>query len=245
MTKKIKKLRKKKKEKRPAGITIKTSHADKSAGVDTSKIKTERDFGLRNKPKINLLKKAWMLFIIASLSVGKYLFILTYYLILSLFYLLKQVFRFFKYFLTFDIRIIKSLFRRGKKPDMSYLRKSAFHPRESASDQRKSGLLTKRLRLVLILILFIGFTSFMVWLFWGLPAPTKLLQSQVPVSTKIYDRTGKIIYEIYADKRSTPVNIDDLPPYVINATISIEDKDFISIMVYRLPVSHALHTTLF
>ncbi len=169
--------------------------------------------------KTTLLKKVLLSFQTISLTAGKYLFILAYYLIRSLFYLLKLFSRIFKYFLAFDIKLIKSVFRRRKKPDMS-------HPRESASYQRKSGLLTKRLRLVLILILLIGFASFMVWLFWGLPAPTKLLQSQVPVSTKIYDRTGKLIYEIYADKRSTPVNIDDLPPYVINATISIEDKDF-------------------
>jgi penicillin-binding protein 1C len=76
-------------------------------------------------------------------------------------------------------------------------------------------------------IVFLGvLVSVMTWLFWDIPLPTKLASEQVPVSTKIFDRNGKLIYEIYADKRSTPVNIDEIPPYVKEATISIEDKDF-------------------
>jgi len=65
-----------------------------------------------------------------------------------------------------------------------------------------------------------------LWLFWGIPLPTKLTSQQVPVSTKLYDRNGKLIYEIYTDKRSTPVSLDELPDYVVESTIAIEDKDF-------------------
>ncbi len=65
----------------------------------------------------------------------------------------------------------------------------------------------------------------LTWLFWGLPLPTSLGQ-QEPVSTKILDRNGKLIYEIYTDKMRTPVKLSDLPSSVKDATISIEDKDF-------------------
>ena len=65
-----------------------------------------------------------------------------------------------------------------------------------------------------------------LWLFWGIPLPTKLTSSNVPVSTKLFDRKGKLLFEIYADKRSTPVEIEELPEYVVQATIAIEDKDF-------------------
>jgi penicillin-binding protein 1C len=112
-------------------------------------------------------------------------------------------------------------------------RKSRFFPRKSVSYQKKSILRprksffrNKRVRFAAILLLLIGVTSFIIWLFWGLPSPSKLLTSQVPVSTKLFDRNGKLIYEIYVNKRSTPVNLDELPKYVIDATISIEDKDF-------------------
>ena len=66
----------------------------------------------------------------------------------------------------------------------------------------------------------------LTWLFWGIPLPTALSSKQIPVSTKLYDRNGKLIYEIYTDKRSTPIKLSDLPAYVKEATISIEDKDF-------------------
>jgi len=75
-------------------------------------------------------------------------------------------------------------------------------------------------------IFFTVLISFSFWLFWGIPLPTKLYSTDIPVSTKLLDRNGKLIYEIYADKRSSPVKLDDLPDYVKNATIAIEDKEF-------------------
>jgi penicillin-binding protein 1C len=75
-------------------------------------------------------------------------------------------------------------------------------------------------------IFFSTLTISFIWLFWGIPLPTKLATRQVPVSTKLFDRKGELIFEIYADKRSTPVEIDKLPDYVIQTTIAIEDKDF-------------------
>jgi penicillin-binding protein 1C len=65
-----------------------------------------------------------------------------------------------------------------------------------------------------------------LWLFWGIPLPTKLASTNVPVSTKLFDRKGKLLFEIYTDKRSTPVEVEKLPEYVVQATIAIEDKDF-------------------
>jgi len=66
----------------------------------------------------------------------------------------------------------------------------------------------------------------LVWLFWGIPLPSKLGSSHVPISTKLFDRGGKLIYEIYADKRSSPITLPDVPKHVIDATIAIEDKNF-------------------
>lgn len=76
-------------------------------------------------------------------------------------------------------------------------------------------------------VIFFGtLTFFSLWLFWGLPLPTKLSSSDIPVSTKLMDRNGKLIYEIYADTRRSPVKLEDLPEYIKTSTISIEDKDF-------------------
>lgn len=66
-----------------------------------------------------------------------------------------------------------------------------------------------------------------LYFFWGLPLPTQLTsESKNPVSTLILDRNGKLIYEIFEEKRRTPIKIEELPPYVGQATIAVEDKDF-------------------
>ncbi|KKU48999.1 hypothetical protein A2197_02580 [Candidatus Woesebacteria bacterium RIFOXYA1_FULL_48_16] len=76
------------------------------------------------------------------------------------------------------------------------------------------------------LIFFSVLIGVFLWLFWGVPLPTNLSSDEYPVSTKLFDRTGKLIYEIYSDKRRTPIKLDDLPDYVKESTIAIEDKDF-------------------
>lgn len=62
-----------------------------------------------------------------------------------------------------------------------------------------------------------------------LPSPTRLGKSNLyPISTKILDRNGQLLYEIYDDQNRTPIKLDDLPTYVKQATIAIEDKNFYS-----------------
>lgn len=78
-----------------------------------------------------------------------------------------------------------------------------------------------RKRLVFLTVV----TITLIYLFWGIPLPINIANSQ-PVSTKILDRNGKLIYEIYAEKRRSPVSLSELPNSVKWATISIEDKDF-------------------
>ena len=63
-----------------------------------------------------------------------------------------------------------------------------------------------------------------VWIFKDLPSPTRLSSS--PSSSLIYDRNGKLLYEIYAEKNRTPVSLKDLPEYIKWATIASEDKNF-------------------
>ncbi len=76
------------------------------------------------------------------------------------------------------------------------------------------------------LVFFSILISISIYLFWGIPLPTKISSSDIPVSTKLFDRNGKLIYEIFSEKRRTPIKLSDLPASVKNATIAIEDKDF-------------------
>ncbi|MBI2611347.1 penicillin-binding protein [Candidatus Gottesmanbacteria bacterium] len=46
------------------------------------------------------------------------------------------------------------------------------------------------------------------------------------LSTIIYDRDGKVLYDIYEDQNRIPVPLSEMPGYLKEATIAIEDKDF-------------------
>lgn len=59
-----------------------------------------------------------------------------------------------------------------------------------------------------------------------LPSPYKLTERDASLSTKIYDRNGKLLYDIFGEKNRALVSWNVLPQYVSQATIAIEDKDF-------------------
>ncbi|MDP2632142.1 MAG: transglycosylase domain-containing protein, partial [Candidatus Curtissbacteria bacterium] len=77
------------------------------------------------------------------------------------------------------------------------------------------------------IIAMIVFTAFSFVIFAkDLPSPNKLSARDSSLSTKIFDRNDKLLYDIYGDKNRALVKWGELPPYVKQATISIEDKDF-------------------
>ena len=95
--------------------------------------------------------------------------------------------------------------------------------RRKTNKRGKKQFLSKKFILIYLLgILFIYF-----YIFRDLPSPRELTSPKVnPVSTKILDREGKLLYEIYAGKNRTPIQLNDLPVYVKSATLAAEDKDF-------------------
>jgi 1A family penicillin-binding protein len=79
--------------------------------------------------------------------------------------------------------------------------------------------------LFLFVFIFISLTFFYISL--NLPNPNKLLEREVVQSTKLYDRTGKIVlYEIFTNQRRVLVPLSEIPEELIYATIVIEDKNF-------------------
>jgi len=81
---------------------------------------------------------------------------------------------------------------------------------------------------VIGLILILSGTVFLYFfIFAGLPSPYSLKDYKaVPISSQIYDRNGKLLYEVYREENRTPVKLNTLPDYLIKATIAVEDKDF-------------------
>lgn len=58
-----------------------------------------------------------------------------------------------------------------------------------------------------------------------LPRPDRVVRRE-GFSTKIYDRSGALIYDVFDDQRRTPVQIYQIPQDLKNATVAIEDKEF-------------------
>ncbi len=101
------------------------------------------------------------------------------------------------------------------------------------SPSRKKGVPIKR-RLVLIcaiaLLVFFIFASVAVaWISKDLPEPGGIIERDIPLSTKIYDRTGEtLLYEFYSGEKRSPIKLSDLPKHAIWATIVAEDRNFYS-----------------
>lgn len=80
--------------------------------------------------------------------------------------------------------------------------------------------------LVIFVSLFFIYSYYIFNLAHQLPSPEKLSDSAGPITTTFFDRNGNVLYRLYEDKNRSLVKLEDLPPYLIQATIAIEDKNF-------------------
>jgi penicillin-binding protein 1C len=89
---------------------------------------------------------------------------------------------------------------------------------------------TKRLRTKIALgtipLILIFLVLYGVFLFKDIPNPTSLTKNPAPVSTQLLDRNGKLLYEVFSSQNRNPIKITQLPSYVSQTTVSIEDKNF-------------------
>jgi len=79
----------------------------------------------------------------------------------------------------------------------------------------------------LIFVLSSFFLASLILVFYSrnLPQPDKIVR-QEGFATKIYDRNGKLIYDVFKKQKRTSVDLENIPLYLRQATIAIEDKDF-------------------
>lgn len=73
--------------------------------------------------------------------------------------------------------------------------------------------------ILLVVILFL-------WYGRDLPTPEKLTSLNLPQSTRILDRKGIVLYDIYSNQNRSYVPLSKIPKTLQEATIAIEDKDF-------------------
>ncbi len=80
--------------------------------------------------------------------------------------------------------------------------------------------------LIIIAVLIIFSIPFYFVILKDLPLPTKLTSSSNPQSSQIFDRNGKLLYNIYRSKDQTFIPLSQIPKQVQQATIAIEDRNF-------------------
>lgn len=81
--------------------------------------------------------------------------------------------------------------------------------------------------LITIVVVMVSGVAGAAWFLRDLPSPARLSTADaISVSSQIFDRNGTLLYEVFADENRTPISLQELPPYVAQATISIEDKNF-------------------
>ena len=69
-------------------------------------------------------------------------------------------------------------------------------------------------------------TVLFLWYGRSLPTPGKLVNSDLSQSTRIYDRNGILLYSVYQNQNRTYTKLADIPKYIQQGTIAIEDKNF-------------------
>ena len=93
----------------------------------------------------------------------------------------------------------------------------------------KRGLFKKVLKVLIglfILLCVSGFILF-VYLLKDLPNPQNLAERNLTESTKIYDRTGKVIlYDVHGEEKRTVISFAEIPQFVKDATVASEDDNF-------------------
>ena len=95
------------------------------------------------------------------------------------------------------------------------------------SNQKKKKTIKKlwwtKVILGSVIVIIVGVVIFTLF---NIPNPKKLSSGEYPQSSQIFDRNGKLLYEIYADKRRLPVELEEVPENLRKATLAIEDANF-------------------
>src|SRR3990167_2011343 len=61
-----------------------------------------------------------------------------------------------------------------------------------------------------------------------IPSPDDLTNREVAQATKIYDREGELLYDIYSCQNRTPIKLNKIREHVKKQKIPIKKKDFMN-----------------
>lgn len=150
--------------------------------------------------------------------------------------LIGKPFYYFLYFsgsfLTFSLEEFFKLIK-GQKEIIIYKAKDFRKKRKTKEFKvkitfiQKLNLNTKVKILIYSSLTFCAF-CFLIWhsIFRDLPSPKNLIERKISVSTKIYDRNGSLLYQVYKNENRTLINLGEVPNNLKLATLASEDVNF-------------------
>lgn len=136
-------------------------------------------------------------------------------------------------------RRLQWLFRRIRVKLAIYWEKFLYliMPKKSRSRRRQLSPSEKRLKKIktwriiavafcaLVVLGIIAFFLMFIWFSKDLPKPGEVIRRE-GYSSKIYDRDGELLYDLFQEERRQASKIEDIPDVLKNATVAIEDRDF-------------------
>ena len=107
--------------------------------------------------------------------------------------------------------------------------------RTTSRSGRRKGLTTVLLAIAIFIVALIGGSvlgtggaMFAAYNYFAadLPAPNILDDIQLPQSTLVYDRSGKVLLARFECQNRESVAFKDVPKWIVDATVATEDKTF-------------------
>src|SRR3989344_3808283 len=76
-------------------------------------------------------------------------------------------------------------------------------------------------------ILLLAAIVFVLWSIRDLPTPAAFAERHIEQTTQVFDRTGNVLlFEFFNEQRRRVVALDEISPYLVNATLAAEDDQF-------------------
>ncbi len=134
------------------------------------------------------------------------------------------------YIIRFVWQVFLALFKILKYPIKLLFRKRKVRKKQKTQVVENKPLFVFKMKYTAVgfiaaFFLFFLPATFLIFI-TDLPKLSNLSVNYISKSTKILDRNGDLLFEIYANQNRTIVPLESVPQRLRQATISIEDKDF-------------------
>lgn len=125
------------------------------------------------------------------------------------------------------VRRLLPRFHRGRgRPRKSWFIPYYFKKEQLFLKRRVSRRAKIALGILFTLFTLYFYTSFIFFAAYELPSPEKLISTDRSLTTEFFDRQGKLLYRLYEGRNRTLIKLNEVPPYLIQATLAAEDRNF-------------------